>query len=82
MTTTILSTATFKQDVTGAERAADNGPVIITDGDRPKYVLLSHELYRRLVGPSVSELLNHIGGEDIDFDPPRLEGFFRPADLS
>jgi prevent-host-death family protein len=84
MTVTKLSSREFNQDVSRAKRAADNGPVIITNRGEPAYVLLRHDAYRRLAGggPTIRELLDQPGTEDIDFDPPRLGGAFRPADLS
>ncbi len=80
-----ISSREFNQDVSRAKRAADRGPVIITDRGEPAYVLLRHETYRRLIGggPSIRELLSLPGAEDIEFEPPRLgAGLFRPADLS
>lgn len=80
-----ISSREFNQDVSRAKRAADRGPVIITDRGEPAYVLLRHETYRRLIGggPSIRELLSLPGAEDIEFEPPRLGvGLFRPADLS
>jgi prevent-host-death family protein len=85
MKTTTLSSREFNQDVSRAKRAADRGPVIITDRGEPAYVLLRHESYRRLVGggPTIRQLLDLPGAEDIEFDPPRFgEGTFRPPDLS
>ncbi len=85
MTVTTLSGREFNQDVSRAKRAADEGPVIITDRGKPVYVLLSHDAYRRLAGggPTIRELLDQPGIEDIEFDPPRLgSGVFRPADIS
>ena len=85
MTVTRLSSRDFNQDVSRAKRAADEGPVIITDRGEPAYVLLRHDAYRRLLsgGPSIRKLLDLPGVEDIDFEPPRLGGgIFRPADLS
>jgi prevent-host-death family protein len=82
MIVTTISSREFNQDV---RRAADSGPVIITDRGEPAYVLLRHDVYLRLAGdaPTIRELLDHPGVEDIEFDPPRLgEGIFRPADLS
>jgi PHD/YefM family antitoxin component YafN of YafNO toxin-antitoxin module len=82
---TTISRREFDQDVSRARRAADSGPVIITDRGEPAYVLLRHDVYLRLAGdrPTIRELLDHPGVEDIEFDPPRLgEGIFRPADLS
>jgi prevent-host-death family protein len=84
MTITRLSSREFNQDVSRAKRAADDGPVIITDRGEPAYVLLRHDTYRRLVGDgrTIRELLGQPGAEDIEFDPPRLGGgIFRPAAL-
>ena len=73
MSVTRLSSREFNQDVSRAKRAADGGPVIITDRGQPAYVLLRHEAYRRLAGdaPTILELLDQPGTEDIEFDPPR-----------
>jgi prevent-host-death family protein len=84
MAKTTISSREFNQDVSRAKRAADKGPVIITDRGQPAYVLLRHDAYRRLTrrGPSIRELLGQPGAEDVDFDPPRLGGgIFRPAAL-
>jgi prevent-host-death family protein len=84
MTATMLSSREFNQDVSRAKRAADDGPVIITDRGEPAYVLLRHDAYQRLAGggPTIRELLDQPGTEDIEFDPPRLGGgIFRPAAL-
>jgi prevent-host-death family protein len=84
MTLTTISSREFNQDVSRAKRAADEGPVIITDRGEPAYVLLRHDAYRRLTGggATILDLLAQAGVEDIEFDPPRLgQGIFRPADL-
>lgn len=84
MPTTIISSRDFNQDVSRAKRAADDGPVIITDRGQPAYVLLRHDAYSMLTGTgaSIRELLDQPGTEDIDFDPPKLgTGIFKPADL-
>ncbi|MGO9473631.1 MAG: type II toxin-antitoxin system Phd/YefM family antitoxin [Rhodomicrobium sp.] len=83
--TATMSSREFNQDVSRAKRAADEGPVIITDRGEPAYVLLRYDAYRRLTAgsPSILDLLAEPGVEDIEFDPPRLGGgLFRPADLS
>ena len=83
-TITTLSSRDFNQDIGRAKRAAEAGPVVITDRGRPAFVLLRHDAYQRLAGerPGIRELLAQPGAEDIDFDPPRLGGgLFRPADL-
>ena len=81
---TKLSSREFNQDVSRAKRAADKGPVIITDRGEPAYVLLSHAAYRRLTGkaPSIVDLLAHEASKDIEFDPPRMgDGSFKPAEF-
>lgn len=85
MKVTKLSSREFNQDVSRAKRAADKGPVVITDRGEPAYVLMSHEAYKRITGADVSllELLYYPGADKIDFDPPRLmDSNFRPIDLS
>lgn len=74
----------FNQDISGAKRLADEGPVVITDRSNPAYVLMTHDEYKRLRGktPSILELLADPGGEDIDFEPKRLKGGrIRPVEL-
>jgi prevent-host-death family protein len=72
--TTKISSRDFSQDISRAKRAADRGPVVITDRGRPAYVLLRHEAYLRLLekAPTIRDLLDQPGAEDIDFDPPHL----------
>jgi prevent-host-death family protein len=83
---TIISSREFNHDIGGAKRAAETGPVIVTDRGTPAFVLLQYEEYRRLASQgaaSILDLLDHPESEDIDFDPPRLgQEVLRPADLS
>ncbi len=85
MTITRISSREFNQDVSQAKRAAEAGPVFITDRGRPAYVLLRHEAYQRLAGPSKS-LLDAVAmpaSDHIEFDPPRMgAGVFRVPDLT
>ncbi len=82
---TTLSSREFNQDSSRAKRAAEEGPVFITDRGRPAHVLLSIAEYQRLTGGgrSLLEAISDDGaGGDFDFDPPKMEGpFGRPADL-
>ncbi len=81
----LLSSREFNQDVGRAKRAASQGPVIITDRGRPAHVLLSIEEYHRLVeddSRSLVDLLQMQDDDDFEFEPPRLDGLTRPADLS
>lgn len=49
MSTTITS-RDFNRDVSAAKRAAEHGPVTITDHGRPSHVLLTAEEFDRLSG--------------------------------
>lgn len=84
MNITTISSRAFNQDVGGAKRAADSGPVFITDRGRPAYVLIRHEEWQRLAGErqSIRLALDMPGIDTIEFEPPRLSGpFTRPADF-
>jgi PHD/YefM family antitoxin component YafN of YafNO toxin-antitoxin module len=69
-----LTSREFNHDVARAKRAANKGPVIITDRGRPAYVLMRHDAYQRLVdkGLGIRELLAHPESVDVAFEPPRL----------
>ena len=84
MGVTTLSSREFNQDAGRAKKAAENGPVFITDRGRPAHVLLTIEAYRELAGGgrSLLDAIAQEGGGDFEFDPPKLEGpFGRPPDL-
>ena len=74
MSITTISSREFNQDAGGAKRAAEKGPVIITDRGRPSHVLLNFEDYRKLVrvGPSLFEVVAQKEDDDIEFDPPLM----------
>jgi prevent-host-death family protein len=80
---TTMSSREFNQDSSRAKKAANAGPVFITDRGKPAHVLLSIEEYRKLQGGqmSVAEALGQKDVPDFEFDPPRLEGFPRAADF-
>jgi prevent-host-death family protein len=84
MTITTLSSREFNQDASGAKKAANEGPVFITDRGRPAHVLLSIAEYQKLIGgpASIIDMLAMPGIEQIEFDPPRAGTLSRPADLS
>jgi prevent-host-death family protein len=85
MTVTTFSSREFNQDISRAKRAADHGPVIITDRGEPAYVLMRHEDYRRLLGngPTIRQLLEEPDVDEIEFEIPRFgDEAFHPADLS
>lgn len=84
MTITTLSSRRFNQDAGGAKRAAEQGPVFITDRGQPAHVLLSIQDYRRLTGGrrKIAELLAMPGVEDIELEIPPMRDAAQPADLS
>lgn len=85
MTITTLTSREFNQDTAGAKRAAENGPVIITDRGEPAHVLLTMADYRRLTATGMS-LLHAVADKspeaDFDFEPPRIGSLYRAPDLS
>lgn len=84
MTVTILSSRALNHDVSSAKKAAQHGPVVITDRGEPSHVLMTYDEYRRLTGgrSSLVEALAMPGLSDIDFDPPRAAIVPRRVDLS
>ena len=84
MNLTTITSRTFNQDASGAKRAAENGPVFITDRGKPAHVLLSIEAYRRLTGQreSIIDLLADAEAAEVSFEPGRLSGLTKPIDLS
>lgn len=84
MTITTLSSREFNQAASEAKKAANKGPVFITDRGRPAHVLMSMALYQRLTGSrqKIADLLAMPGIEDVELEIPRLRDLARPADLS
>lgn len=84
MTVTTLSSRRFQQNASEAQKAAEAGPVVITNRGRPAHVLLSYEEYRRLTasGRSIVTALAMTGLSDIDVELPRSRETARPADFS
>lgn len=81
-----ISSREFNQDTSKAKKqASEHGVVFITDRGRPAHVLMSVERYQELVGAgdkNILELLAMPEAADIEFEAPRVEGIYRPADLS
>lgn len=84
MAVTTLSSREFNQDSGRAKKAADSGPVFITDRGKPAHVLLSIDDYHKLLGRGVTlaEALAQPGVPDFEFTAPRAGGMIRPPDLS
>lgn len=84
MLITTFSSREFNQDASRAKKAANAGPVFITDRGQPAHVLLSIEDYRKLTGNQINlaEALAQTEVQDFEFTPPRLGALYRAADLS
>ena len=84
MAITTFSSREFNQDASRAKKAAQDGPVFITDRGKPAHVLLSIDDYRRLAGGprKIADALAMPGGEDVEFEAPRVDIDSRPVDLS
>jgi len=87
MSIVTISGRDFNQDVAGAKRAAEKGPVIITDRGQPAFVLQRYDDWRRQAGAkpgrSLLEMLADPESGDVEFEPERSTGpIARPVDLS
>ena len=71
----------FNRDVSAAKRAADDGPVVITDRGQPAYVLMSIADYERLQGDGRDLVSRLAMVDEVEFEPARLDLGFRPVDL-
>lgn len=83
MTVTTLSSRELNYDVSSAKKAAQSGPVIITDRGRPSHVLMTYEEFERLSGKrrSLAASLSMPGLSDIEFAPTRIAIEPREVDL-
>ncbi len=84
MTTTSLTSRELNHDVGRAKKAAEAGPVVITDRGRPSHVLMTYVEFERLTGKrrNLVDALSMPRLSDIDFDPPRSVIATREVDLS
>ena len=84
MTITTLSSREFNQHASEAKKAANDGPVFITDRGTPAHVLLSIKDYRRLTDgqQKIADLLAMPGVEDIEFKIPVMRDLAQAEDFS
>ena len=83
MIITTLSSREFNQGTSEAKKAANNGPVFITDRGQPAHVLLRFEDYQRLTKQrrNIADALAMSVIDDVEFEPPRVSIEVRPADF-
>ena len=84
VTITTLSSRQFNQDASKAKKAAQAGPVIITDRGKPAHVLLTFEEYKKITGArtKIADLLGMPGIEAIELEIPPMRDHAQPAALS
>ncbi len=84
MGTIRLTSRELNHDVGRAKKAAEAGPVVITDRGRPSHVLMTYSEFERLTGKrhNLVDALSMPGLSAIDFDPPRSSIAAREIDLS
>ncbi len=80
---TRMTSRQFNQEPSAAKRAAQEGPVFITDRGEPAHVLLTYAEYQKLTqGPlRIGDLLSSPETADIDFELTRSRETSRPLDL-
>jgi prevent-host-death family protein len=73
----------FNRDPGSIKRAAQSGPVFITDRNKPSLVVLAIKDYERLAGRGTSllDVLTPEDDHDFEFDPPKARVAARPVDL-
>lgn len=78
---TTMTSRDFNQDAGRAKRAAERGPVYITDRGRPAHVLLTYDAYEILIGRNrVIDMLGEPAGvEDVELPTPASPDVARPA---
>jgi prevent-host-death family protein len=77
---TRLTSREFNQDTSRAKKAAETGPVFITDRGRPAHVLLTFDAYEKLLGVDLLDRLAEPAGvEDIDLPVSVSDQRPRPA---
>jgi len=72
MPVTTKTSREFNQNTSEIKKAANRGPVFITDRGKPAHVLLSIKDYQKLVGKQskIADLLFMPKAADIEFDIP------------
>ncbi len=78
-----MTSREFNQHASQAKKAAEQGPVFITDRGKPCHVLLSIKEYHTLIrqDENIADLLSMPGFEDIELEIPRMADLPNTADL-
>ncbi len=78
-----MTSREFNQHASQAKRAAEQGPVFITDRGKPCHVLLSIKEYHTLIRQegNIADLLSMPGSEDIELEIPRMADLPQTVDF-
>lgn len=78
-----ITSREFNQDTSGAKKAAEKGPVYITDRGKPAHVLLTFDAYEELIGSHrvLDRLAEPAGIEDVEITVPRATDVAEPAEF-
>lgn len=81
---THISSREFNQDTSGAKKAAERGPVYITDRGRPAHVLLTYQAYEELSsgGQILDRLAEPAGVEDVELTVAQSDDVARAASFT
>jgi hypothetical protein len=84
MATATLPSRRIEPNLTKLLGESREGPVFLSDEDRPSHVLMTIDDYERIICGKLNivEMLWMPGMPDIDFDPVRSTESVHPADLS
>lgn len=80
----VMTSRAFNQGTGKAKKAAQQGPVIITDRGKGAYVLMTMDDFLKRSGgtQTVGDTFAMPGGGDIEFEPERLDDVgFQPAEF-
>jgi len=80
---TTLSSREFNQKIGFAKKAAEKGPVFVTDRGEQTHVLLNVQEYRKITGkgPTIGELLSCPAAAEIEWEIEPIEFDFKPAEF-
>ena len=81
---TTFSSREFNQDTGRVKKAAEAGPVFITDRGKPAHVLMTFTEYQRVTRKKrdILDLVGMKGAGEIDFEPAKISTLTKPiADL-
>jgi PHD/YefM family antitoxin component YafN of YafNO toxin-antitoxin module len=84
MTITTFSSRQFNQDASRAKKAAQTGPVFITDRGQPAHVLLTFDDYKKLaqMPTRIADLLAMPDAAGIEIKLPSFRDPAQAADFS